>query len=102
MPDLSDPDTVAFLLGRETAADREAVARCAAANTTVRDQVRDFSPEAIGDDVARRTLARLWRTGTDAVEDSAPARGFRNGADAIEHMKGFLAGFVADTSERTA
>ncbi|MER6314432.1 TfuA-like protein [Streptomyces sp. NPDC001581] len=102
VPDLSDPETVAFLLGRETAADREAVARYAAANTTVRDQVRDFSPEAIGDDVARRTLARLWRTDTAAVEDSAAARGFRNGADAIEHMKGFLAGFVADTSERTA
>ncbi|MGP3691292.1 TfuA-like protein [Streptomyces sp. IBSNAI002] len=102
VPDLHDEDTRALLLCRETAADRDAVARYAAANTALRDQVRGFSPEAIGDDVPRRTLARLWRTGTAPLEDVAAARGFRNASDAIDHMKDFLAGFLADIPEGTA
>ncbi|MFF4010635.1 hypothetical protein [Streptomyces sp. NPDC001717] len=102
VPDLRDPETVALLLGRETAADREAVARYAAVNSTTRDRMPGFSPEAIDDGVARRTLMRLWRTDVPVAEDAAAARGFRNTADAIDHMKVFLAGFLADTPERTA
>ncbi|MFG2235522.1 TfuA-like protein [Streptomyces sp. NPDC048723] len=104
VPDLHDPDTVAVLLDRETAADREAVARYAAANLTARDRIPGFSPEAIGDDVARTTLMRLWRTDPAAAEDAAAARGFRNIADAVGHMKTFLAGLLAeaDVSGRTA
>ncbi|WP_327389162.1 TfuA-like protein [Streptomyces sp. NBC_01207] len=101
VPDLRDPGTAAFLISRETAADRDAVARYAAANTAMRDQVPGFSPEAVDDGIARRTLARLWRTGADPIEDAAAARGFRNAADAVDHMKNFLAGFLADTAERT-
>ncbi|MFF3088843.1 TfuA-like protein [Streptomyces nojiriensis] len=96
VPDLHDPDTVAVLLDRETAADREAVARYAAANLTARDRIPGFSPEAIGDGVARTTLMRLWRTDPVAAEDAAAARGFRNTADAVDRMKGFLAGLLAD------
>ncbi|MCX5199724.1 TfuA domain-containing protein [Streptomyces sp. NBC_00249] len=96
VPDLRDPDTMARLLVRETAADRDAVARYAS------DQVRESIPEATDDAVALRALAKLWRTDAAGIETAAAARGFHSAQDTIDHQKRFVLGFLADAPERTS
>ncbi|MFE2634286.1 TfuA-like protein [Streptomyces scopuliridis] len=95
--DLTDQDTVARLLARETSADRAAVARYVALNKETVRSHPGFSPDAIKNSVARRLLASVWSTQTDdALEDESWARGFQGGRDAIDAVKVFVLGFLHD------
>lgn len=97
-PDLRDPEAVDRLLARETSADRRSVARYTAANAHAGLPI-GFAPEAIRDAVAVRTLLELWHTDAEDFENTAAARGFPAGQAAVEAMKRFLAGFLADTTQ---
>ncbi|WP_411115052.1 TfuA-like protein [Streptomyces sp. 029-5] len=95
--DLTDQDTVARLLVRETSADRAAVARYVALNEETARSHQGFFPDAIKNSVARRLLASLWSTQTDdALEDESWARGFQGDRDAVDAVKVFVLGFLRD------
>ena len=94
--DLTEPETVRWLLDGETAADRAAIGRYTAHNAEAARAHPGFGPEAVRDDAAQRVLLELWRVGPEGLDEEAMARGLRSGRHAVEALKTFLMGFLAD------
>ncbi|MFC5662307.1 TfuA-like protein [Kitasatospora misakiensis] len=94
--DLTDRQTVGLLLAGETAADRAAIARYAARNAEVTRAHPGFRPEAVVDGAARRVLLQLWQPGPEDLDGEALPRGLGSGQHAVEALKTFLLGFLAD------
>ncbi|MFI8944135.1 TfuA-like protein [Streptomyces syringium] len=98
--DLRDQGTVSRLLAHETPADRAAITRYAALNTTAARAQRGFFPGAIKDSVARQVLAAAWSTRPDALGEEAWARGFQGVPEAVAAAKHFVLGFVHDQQQK--
>ncbi|MFJ1936547.1 TfuA-like protein [Kitasatospora sp. NPDC088160] len=94
--DLSDRPTVQVLLAGETAADRATLARYATRNNEMARAHPGFRPEAVMDGAARRVLLQLWKADAGQLDGEALSRGLRSGQHAVEAMKTFLMGFLAD------
>ncbi|WP_329140978.1 TfuA-like protein [Streptomyces sp. NBC_00670] len=95
-PDLSDPRVVELLLGRETRADRAAVARYAEADARARRTVVGYVAEAVRDEVAVGVLTSVWGCGEDGLDEAAAVRGLRSGGRAVEVVKPFVMGLYGD------
>ncbi|MFJ2115948.1 TfuA-like protein, partial [Streptomyces sp. NPDC087850] len=94
--DLTNWETTALLLSRETPADRQAVAQHGALNEDAVHSNPGFFPEAIKDDVSRQLLTKIWRLSEDGLENEAWARGFQGARDAVETMKLFTLGHMCE------
>ncbi|MYZ39966.1 TfuA-like core domain-containing protein [Streptomyces sp. SID4917] len=94
--DLTDHDTVARLLARETPADRAALARYIALNEETTRTHRGFFAEAIKNSVARQLMTSLWSVPEAGLEDESWARGFQGARDAADAAKTFVLGFLHD------
>ncbi|MEU5436397.1 TfuA-like protein [Streptomyces sp. NPDC020719] len=94
-PDLSDPATKALLLMRETPADRTAITRYLDANHAARTQA-GHCHEAISTEAAHHTLLRLWDTSPNALAGPAAACGYRTAQQALDELKMFMTGLLAD------
>ncbi|MFF2657294.1 TfuA-like protein [Kitasatospora sp. NPDC058032] len=94
--DLTDRQTVGLLLAGETAADRATIVRYAARNAEVARTHPGFRPEAVVDAAARRVLLQLWKADAAQLDGEALSRGLGSGQHAVEALKTFLLGFLAD------
>ncbi|EST17990.1 TfuA-like protein [Streptomyces roseochromogenus] len=94
--DLSDEQTAARLLIRETPTDRTDVARYSAVNDQAREANRGFFPEAIKESVVRDMLAAVWGTGPDGLEEEAWVRGLHGVREAVDAARPFVLGFLKD------
>ncbi|MFJ8472418.1 TfuA-like protein [Kitasatospora sp. NPDC094011] len=94
--DLTDRQTVGLLLAGETAADRVTIARYAARNAEMARAHPGFRPEAVVDGESRRVLLELWQVAADRLDAEALSRGLGSGQHAVEALKTFLLGFLAD------
>jgi hypothetical protein len=101
-PDLSDPWVVALLLARETGADRAALARYVEADARARRTVAGYVAEAVRDEVAVRVLTQAWACGEDGLDEVAARRGLRAAGRAVEVVKPFVVGLLADQRRRAA
>ncbi|MFB8235488.1 TfuA-like protein [Kitasatospora purpeofusca] len=97
--DLTDPQAVRVLLAGETAADRAAIARCADRNAEAARSRPGFRPEAVVDGAARGVLLRLWRVDSEGLDAEALSRGLGSGQHAVDALKKFFLGFLADARE---
>ncbi|MGW2748121.1 TfuA-like protein [Streptomyces sp. NPDC001450] len=94
--DLTDEETAARLLARETRADRADVARYAAINHQAREANHRFFPEAIKESLVRDMLAAVWGTGTAGLEEEAWLRGLHGVREAVDAARPFVLGFLED------
>ncbi|MFJ3713683.1 TfuA-like protein [Streptomyces sp. NPDC090053] len=102
--DLRDGPTVALLLEGETEADRQAIARYAAALAEARRSRPGFSVAAVRDDLTRGLLLRVWQCAEQCFDAEASARGLVCGARAVEAAKRLVPGLLDEmsaTTERT-
>ncbi|MFJ3883017.1 TfuA-like protein [Streptomyces sp. NPDC090077] len=95
--DLRDEQTMALLLGGESADDRRAVARYAEALAWARRSRPGFSTAAVRDGVARDFLLGVWRCDEGEFDAEASARGLVGAASAVEAAKRFVPGFREET-----
>ncbi|MFB8087317.1 TfuA-like protein [Streptomyces sp. NPDC055992] len=94
--DLRERHTRALLLAGESAADRRAVARYAAA------LARFGAPaSAVGEDVTRRVLLQVWRCPETELDAEASARGLVNGAGAVHTAKRLIPGYLHEARNQT-
>ncbi|QIB49541.1 TfuA-like protein [Streptomyces aureoverticillatus] len=100
VPDLRDAEVVARLLARETGADRAALVRYLEHEERARSTVRGFSSEAVDDTVTHCTLLRLWASDGEGLQEAARARGFGSAVQAVQELKPFMPGLLADQQQQ--
>ncbi|MFF0092641.1 TfuA-like protein [Streptomyces canus] len=94
--DLTDEETAARLLARETPDDRASVGEYAAVNEEARRANERFFPEAIKEDVVRDMLTGVWRTDPAGLEEEAWLRGLHGVREAVDAARPFVLGFIKD------